>query len=94
MGNMVHENVEKVRTAKGVTKTYISKKLGLTLQGYSHLVSGNVRMDVERLKIIAYALGVKPGVFYDDWLTESVVEEINNVGITKNENVLVFPKRN
>lgn len=73
---MVHENVEKIRRAKGITKTHLAKKLNLSLQGYRHITSGNVRLDVERLKIIAEVLGVDPAVFFDDELTESVIKEL------------------
>jgi transcriptional regulator with XRE-family HTH domain len=70
---MVHENVEKIRYAKGITKTHMAKKLGLSLQGYIHITTGNVRLDVERLKIIANILDVNPAVFFNDGLTESVI---------------------
>lgn len=70
---VVHENVEKIRKAKGITKTHIAHRLGISLQGYRHIVSGNTRLDVERLKTIAEVLGVEPAVFFDNGLTESVV---------------------
>lgn len=70
---MVHENVERIRKARGVTKTHLAKKLGMTLQGYRHIASGSVRLDVERLRILASALGVEPAVFLDDKLTETVI---------------------
>ena len=70
---MVHENVEKIRIAKGVTKTYLANKLGISVRGYRHIVSGNTRLDVERLKVIADALGVEPAIFFDNELTESVI---------------------
>ena len=70
---MVHENVEKLRKARGITKTHIAKQLNLSLQGYRHMMNGDVRLDVERLKIIANILGVNPSVFFDEKLTESVI---------------------
>lgn len=70
---MVYENVEKVRMAKGITKTHMAKRLGISLQGYRHIASGNTRLDVERLIIIAETLNVAPAVFFDDKLTVSVV---------------------
>lgn len=73
---MVHENVEKIRKAKGVTKTHLAKLLRLSLQGYRHITSGEVRLDVERLKVIAKALGVDVGVFFDNKLTETVIEDM------------------
>lgn len=75
---MVHENVERIRKAKGVTKTHLASKLGLSLQGYRHITSGSVRLDVERLKIIASELSVDPAVFFDTNLTESVIKELSN----------------
>jgi transcriptional regulator with XRE-family HTH domain len=73
---MIHENVEKIRVAKGITKTHIANKLNMSLQGYRHITSGDVRLDVERLKIIANILGVNPAVFFDNKLTKSVIIEI------------------
>jgi transcriptional regulator with XRE-family HTH domain len=75
---MVHKNVEKIRIAKGITKTHIANKLDLSLQGYRHITSGEVRLDVERLKVIANVLGVSPAVFFDDKLTDSVIKEIES----------------
>lgn len=72
---MVHENVERIRKAKGVTKTHLAKKLNMTLQGYRHIESGKVRLDVEKLKVIAEALGVEPAIFFDNKLTESVTNK-------------------
>jgi transcriptional regulator with XRE-family HTH domain len=73
---IVHLNVEKIRKAKGVTKTHMAKKLGLTLQGYSHITTGQVRLDVERLKLIAVILSVDPAIFFDNQLTDSVICEL------------------
>ncbi|MEK6455232.1 helix-turn-helix transcriptional regulator [Caldifermentibacillus hisashii] len=73
---MIHENVEKVRKAKGISKTFIANKLNMSLQGYIHISSGEVRLDVERLKIISDVLGVNPGVFFDNKLTESVIKRL------------------
>lgn len=76
---MIHENVERIRKAKGVSKTYLANKLGMTLQGYRHMASGNVRMDVERLQVIANALDVSPAIFFDRQLTESVIKLKDNI---------------
>lgn len=73
---MIRENVERIRKAKGVTKTHIANKLGISLQGYRHITTGDVRLDVDRLDIIANALGVDPGIFFDNELTESVVNDM------------------
>lgn len=69
---MIHESVEQMRIKKGVTKSFLANKLGVSLMTYCHIAKGNVRLDVERLKIISEALDVDPGVFFKDELTESV----------------------
>ncbi|QMV43715.1 helix-turn-helix domain-containing protein [Cohnella cholangitidis] len=74
---MVHENVEKIRTAKGITKTFVANKLELSLQGYRHIASGNVRLDTERLKVIGEVLGEDPAIFLSNELTESVINRLS-----------------
>jgi len=69
----VYENVELVRKAKNLTKTAVSKKLKLTLQGYRHIANGSVELGAERLRTIAEFLDVKPAIFFDDKLTEIVI---------------------
>lgn len=73
---MIHENVERIRKARGVSKTHIANSLDLSLQGYRHIASGAVRLDAERLKIIGSVLEVDPGIFFDKKLTDSVVFDI------------------
>ncbi|EFM23061.1 DNA-binding helix-turn-helix protein [Selenomonas sp. oral taxon 149 str. 67H29BP] len=69
----VNQNIERVRRAKGVTKTHLAKVLGMSLQGYRYLENGSVRLDVERMKVIGDALGVDSSIFLDDKLTDSVI---------------------
>lgn len=69
---MVHEVIENIRASKGITKTFMAKKLGLSLQGYIHIANGSVRLDVERLKTIAEILDVKPAIFFEQELTDYV----------------------
>ena len=73
---MVKENIEKIRIARGVTKSFLAKKLGLSLQGYRHIMNGCVRLDVARLKTISDALGYESAIFLDDKLTESVIKQL------------------
>lgn len=63
---MIYKNVKKIREAKGVTKTYLSKKLGMSLMGYSHIESGEVRLDVQRLITISVILDVPITIFFDN----------------------------
>lgn len=73
---MIQKNVERVREAKGVTKTHMAKQLGISLQGYRHITTGSTRLDVERLQVISKVLGVEPAIFFDDELTDSVIKKL------------------
>jgi len=73
---MVHLNVRRIRVAKGITQTHMANMLGISLQGYRHIEKGDVRLDVERLRVIAIVLSIDVAVFFDDKLTESVAEQI------------------
>lgn len=76
---MVHDNVRRIREAKGVTMTHVANKLGMSLQGYKHIETGTVRLDVERLKLISKTLAIDIEVFFDDELTESVIKNMQTV---------------
>lgn len=69
----VCENIKRVRESKGVTKTHVANKLGMSLQGYRYLEDGEVRLDVERMKRIGDILSVDSTIFLDDSLTDSVI---------------------
>jgi len=74
----VYKNVERIRRAKGVTKSHIARKLGISLQGYRYIELGKTRLDAERLKVIGLTLGIKPAVFFDDKLTDCVIVSLNS----------------
>lgn len=73
----VHENIRMIREAKGVSKTFIAKGLGMSLQGYRYLEDGSVKLDVERMKVIAHLLGEDSAVFLNDKLTKSVIKRMS-----------------
>jgi len=75
---MVHDNIEKVRIARGITKTQMAKELGLSLMGYIHMAKGNTPFTAERIKKAASVLQVNPGIFFDDKLTDTVIKEIES----------------
>lgn len=74
--NVVHENLKKIRTAKGVTQSHLAKKLTISNMAYSRMENGDSKIDVERLRIISKALNVDIAVFFESELTESVIKEI------------------
>lgn len=75
----VHENVGLIREAKGISKTFMAKGLGMSLQGYRYLENGSVKLDVERLKVIAKLLGEDSAIFFNDKLTKSIIDRIERI---------------
>lgn len=73
---MVNLNLKKIRLAKGVTQLHLAKKMNISSMAYSRMESGETKIDVERLKIIAIALGVEIEVFFNNELTESVIRSM------------------
>lgn len=73
---MVHKNLKEIRTAKGVTQSHLAKKLGISTMTYSRMENGESKIDVERLIVIAKALGVGVEVFFSKELTESVINSM------------------
>ncbi|PIC72489.1 helix-turn-helix domain-containing protein [Sporosarcina sp. P17b] len=70
---MVHENLKKIRIAKGVTQVHLAKKLNVTPMTYSRMENGDSKIDVERMKILSQALETDIEVFFNNKLTESVI---------------------
>ncbi|NOU95318.1 helix-turn-helix domain-containing protein [Paenibacillus sp. LMG 31456] len=73
---MIYENIERLRKVRGITKTKLAKELDISLQGYRHIAYGNVRLDVERLQVIAKFFNVEPAIFFNTELTENVIKEL------------------
>lgn len=80
---MIRDNVRDIREAKGVSKSHVAEKLGLTPQGYWHIESGNSRLQAEVLKVIASVLEEDVAVFFDQKLTENVIDRIRGVEIAQ-----------
>ena len=57
----------------------MAKGLGMSLQGYRYLENGSVKLDVERLKVIAKLLGEDSAIFFNDKLTKSVIDRIERI---------------
>lgn len=73
---MVHENLRKIRMAKGVTQSHLANKLDITSMSYSRMEKGESKIDVERLKLLAIALETEVGIFFSEELTNSVIKEL------------------
>ena len=81
---MIRDNVKRIRKAKGVMATHISKALGYkTPQGYHYLENGQANISAEKLKAIAGVLGEDVSIFFDDKLTEIVLQRIRGAEIVR-----------
>lgn len=78
---MVHQNVRKIRLAKGIKQNYIAERMKISDMAYSRIERGETRLDAEKLKEIAILLNTPIQVFFDDELTESVILDIENCNI-------------
>ena len=70
---MIYQNIERIRIAKGVTKTYIAARAGRNLQWYYRISKGHSDLIAEDLKSISDALEQPVSVFLSDELTDTVV---------------------
>lgn len=73
---MIHENLKKIRLAKGMTQLHLAKKLDISNMAYSRMESGKTKIDAEILKVLSKELNVRVEVFFTNELTESVVLEL------------------
>ena len=73
---MIHENLKKIRLAKGMTQLHLAKKLGISNMAYSRMESGKTKIDAEILKVLSKELNVRVEVFFTNELTESVIIEL------------------
>ena len=70
---MIHENLKKIRLAKGMTQLHLAKKLDISNMAYSRMESGKTKMDAEILKVLSKELDVRVEIFFENILTESVI---------------------
>ncbi|QPA60651.1 helix-turn-helix domain-containing protein [Lysinibacillus sphaericus] len=80
---MIYENVKNIRIARGITKRHMAKGINVTEMTYGRIECGKSKLSVEHLKIIATLLSVPVAIFFDDKLTESVINEISKATLEK-----------
>jgi transcriptional regulator with XRE-family HTH domain len=72
---LIRDNVRNIRLAKGIMGSHVARALDVSRQGYHSMENGNQEINSERLKIIGKVLNVKPAVFFDQRLTDSVIKK-------------------
>ena len=57
--------LKKLRTEKGYTQEYMAEKLGYKdKSGYNHLENGNVKISIDKARLLAKILDVSIEVFF------------------------------
>lgn len=75
----IHIRVEKVRKARGVTKTHLAKVCNKTVAWYSDVSKGKIRLTVNDLEKIAIGLNVDVKIFFDKKLSETLNSNVKEV---------------
>jgi len=70
-----HENVRRIRIAKGVSPAHIYEGLGLSRQMYSRFELQGKGNNAEKFEAIGKLLGIDACTFFSDKLTESVIKK-------------------
>lgn len=69
----VQQNIRSIRKAKGVTEIAVARHLGMSPMSYHRLETINKTIYPNRISQIAEYLGVEEGTFFNDKLTENVI---------------------
>lgn len=62
----LYEKIRLLRKSKGVSQTFVSEKLNITVQAYSLKETGSRPIKTDELEAISEALGVSPSCFFDE----------------------------
>ncbi len=62
----LHEKIKELRRSKGISQTYVAKKLNITVSGYSMKETGKRSITTNELEEIAKALEVSASIFFKD----------------------------
>ncbi|AZS15321.1 helix-turn-helix domain-containing protein [Paenibacillus lutimineralis] len=67
------ERIRVVRQSKGITQTFVATETGLTISNYNMKENGKRTISANELELIAKALGVPVGIFFE----ENIHEKLN-----------------
>ncbi|WP_313428152.1 helix-turn-helix domain-containing protein [Siminovitchia terrae] len=62
----LHEKIRQYRKSKGISQTFIAKKLKITVSGYNMKESGKRPITIDELEKIAKVLGVSASIFFNN----------------------------
>ncbi|MBB6446513.1 helix-turn-helix domain-containing protein [Bacillus benzoevorans] len=62
----LHEKIRSCRKSKGLSQTYMAKKLKMSISGYNMKELGKRPINTDELQEIAKILGVSASIFFDE----------------------------
>ncbi|MCP1355521.1 helix-turn-helix transcriptional regulator [Aneurinibacillus migulanus] len=76
MSKLIGKRIKKLRLEKGITQTYLSKKLGYKSPSIlSEIEAGKKGLDADKVPLIAEVLGVPVNVlFFEEKVLESRID--------------------
>lgn len=80
METQTQKKIRALREMKGYSQEFMAEKLNISQKQYSRIESGNVRMDIDRLKEISAVLEIDPSILlHDDTYTFNNFKKSNNL---------------
>lgn len=62
--NNIAQQIETIRKSKGITKTFVARQCGRSVNWYWKVEHGQLRLRVDDISQIAKALDVDPSIFF------------------------------
>jgi transcriptional regulator with XRE-family HTH domain len=73
---LVHNNIRKIRIAKGINPKRVYEGLGISREMYSRFENHGNGNNAEKIEAIAKILEEEAGIFFNDELTEAVIKKV------------------
>ncbi|WP_193017400.1 helix-turn-helix domain-containing protein [Proteus sp. FME41] len=89
----VGNRIKMIRKQLKITENEMSEKLGISMQHYSHLENGHLKIAVDQLVTISFILGVTPqSLILEAKKADFIVFE-DSQSITQPSEIVVFRKK-
>lgn len=91
-GKKLGSKIRKLREEWGMSQSALAEKIGVSFQQVQKYEKGSTRVSVERLEMIAQALGIKIQEFFQDQSPSVKLSDINRIyGIPEDDTKPFLP---
>lgn len=81
MATQTRNKIRAIREVKGYSQDFMAEKMNISQKTYSRIESGNVKLDIDRLKQISELLEVEPSALLDNETNVfNYYDKVNNSG--------------